>query len=279
MSKKEWWIAAGTMSVLAAVPGAAQQQQPPQVGVVGSVNPQATGSLANAQDRVLFVGNQLFQEERIVTGAAGQTHVLFLDQSSLTVGPNSEVVLDRFVYDPDSDQGQLSMSASRGVARYIGGKISKKVDVTIRTPTATIGIRGGITMAEINNNGTSALFLHGQRLTLTGRNGGVETITRPGFFSQVGPNGGPTPAGPPPPGFARNLLNQFAGPSRQTPTPPGAAGVGGSNLPPGQTSPTRIINLLTPPGTPQQGDQLANRHQIDSGRTLDILRSQQSSSS
>jgi hypothetical protein len=274
MSKKDWWIAASTMSILAAGAGVAQTPLG-QVGVVGSVNPEATGQLANAQGRVLFIGNQVFQDERVATGASGQTHLLFLDQSTLTVGPNSEVVLDRFVYDPEADSGQLAMTATRGVARYIGGKISKKTEVTVRTPSATLGIRGGVALVSVGNDGsTSAVFLHGVALNVTSLAGGTQTITRPGFFVQVAPGAPPTAPGPPPPGLVSGLLTQLAGPSRGAPPPP--AGIGGSTLPPSDTAPSRIIDALTPPPGGQTGDQAANRTVLDSGRTLDILREVQS---
>src|SRR3546814_16097828 len=87
-------------------------------------------------------------EERIVTTSVGQTQVLFVDQSSLTVGPNAEVVIDRFVYDPDRTTGELVVSVTKGVFRFVGGKISASNGATIRTPTAKLGIRGSVVLAS-----------------------------------------------------------------------------------------------------------------------------------
>ena len=54
------------------------------------------------------------------------------------------MVLDEFVYDPATGSGKLAMTATKGVFRLVGGKISKSEPVTLKTPTATIGIRGGM---------------------------------------------------------------------------------------------------------------------------------------
>ena len=73
--------------------------------------------------------------ERIATGALGQTQILFLDESAMTIGPNSDLVIDEFVYDPKTGTGQLAMSATRGVLRFVGGKLSKQDEgVRVRTP-------------------------------------------------------------------------------------------------------------------------------------------------
>src|SRR5258705_2997756 len=109
--------------------------------------------------------------------------MLFLDGSALTVGPNSDVVLDEFVYDPSTETGKLAVSATRGVLRLVGGKISKTEPVTLRTPTATLGIRGGI---AIYDNG-QASFLFGKSMTVEARqpDGSVAPVelTRPGTVS------------------------------------------------------------------------------------------------
>ncbi len=86
---------------------------------------------------MLTVGTNVFTQERIVTGERGQTQMLFLDESALTIGPNSDMVLDEFVYDPDAQTGSLVINATKGVFRLVGGKISKKNPVLLKTPTAT----------------------------------------------------------------------------------------------------------------------------------------------
>ncbi len=113
--------------------------------MAAAVNPAATGTPPAQDERVLTVGTNVFTQERIVTGERGQAQMLFLDESALTIGPNSDMVLDEFVYDPDAQTGSLVINATKGVFRLVGGKISKKNPVLLKTPTATIGIRGALT--------------------------------------------------------------------------------------------------------------------------------------
>ena len=92
------------------------------------------------------------------------------------------------------------MSATRGVLRYVGGKLSKQDNaVTLRTSTATLAVRGGAFIANIQSNGqTEAIFVFGHGLTVAATNGQIDTIRRPGFQIIVTSAGssGPIPVAP-----------------------------------------------------------------------------------
>src|SRR5579863_2015144 len=112
----------GIAAVLAFGPGAAAQEK---VGVDSAVDQHADGTPPNAPTRRLELGEDILHNEHIVTAADGQTQVVFLDASALTIGPNSDVTIDNFVYDPSAGTGKMAMSATKGVLRFVGGKISK----------------------------------------------------------------------------------------------------------------------------------------------------------
>src|SRR5436190_1628489 len=135
-------LAGAAVAALLSGPALAQE-----VGVTAAVNPQATGTPPERATRTLSVGIDMFRNEKITTGPEGKTQLLFVDGSALSIGPNSDVVLDEFVYDPATGNGKLAMTATKGVFRLVGGKISKNEPVTLKTPTATIGIRGGVVLA------------------------------------------------------------------------------------------------------------------------------------
>jgi hypothetical protein len=60
-------------------------------------------------------------------------------------GTSSDLVIDKFVYDPKTTQGQLKAHFTKGVLRFVGGKISKNEGgVSITSPAGTLGIRGSI---------------------------------------------------------------------------------------------------------------------------------------
>ena len=171
-----------------------------KVGVNSAVNPEAQGTPPGSTARRLVVGQDVVFNERITTTEGGQTQLLFLDQSAMTVGPNSDLTIDQFVYDPQSGTGKLAMSATRGVLRYVGGKLSKQDNaVTLRTSTATLAVRGGAFIANIQTDGrVEAIFVFGNGLTVLPVTGGSETIRRPGFQIIVTSAGasGPIPVSP-----------------------------------------------------------------------------------
>ena len=111
-----------------------------------------------------MLGQDVVFNERITTEAQGQTQILFVDESTLSVGPNANMVVDQFVYDPNAGTGKLAASLGRGVFRFVGGKLSKQDNaVTMRTPTATIGIRGGVMLVRVRPDCTAPASL-GHRL-------------------------------------------------------------------------------------------------------------------
>ncbi len=160
-----------------------------RVGVDSAVNPAAMGIPPGALPRRLVLGQDVVFNERITTEAQGQTQILFVDESTLSVGPNANMVIDQFVYDPNAGTGKLVASLGRGVFRFVGGKLSKQDNaVTMRTPTATIGIRGGVMLVRVRPdctapaslgatgcNALQVIFVYGKGVTVTGLNGASQT--------------------------------------------------------------------------------------------------------
>jgi hypothetical protein len=140
MSTWRLGAAALTVSVALSQPLAANAET--RVGVTGAVNPSASGTPPGAGSRQLTVGSDIEFRERLITTTDGQAQILFLDQSSLLIGPNSTVVIDEFVYDPATNKGNMAATLTQGSFRYIGGKLSKQGNATLKTPVATLGIRG-----------------------------------------------------------------------------------------------------------------------------------------
>jgi hypothetical protein len=105
-----------------------------KVGVTSGADGDPLGKPPNANEHVLRIGIDVQANELITTNATDRAHLVFLDGSALTVGPNARLTIDKFVYDPNSGNGELAVNASVGVLRFVGGKISKKGNVTITTP-------------------------------------------------------------------------------------------------------------------------------------------------
>ncbi|MCZ6745465.1 MAG: FecR domain-containing protein [Alphaproteobacteria bacterium] len=169
--------------VFAPVAGAEQTK----VGTTAAVNTDATGTPPRMATRNLYIGANVFSRERIETSKSGQAQLLFLDESALTIASGSDVVLDRFIYDPATSAGEIALSLGAGVFRFVGGRISKTRAVIIKTPSATLGIRGGIVIVEVEpgTGATRAIFVFGKEMTVTNESGVTIRVTRPGFAVDV----------------------------------------------------------------------------------------------
>ncbi len=154
-----------------------------KVGVAAAVNPDAFSSLSGTPTNQLNIGKSIFFNERIKTTDSGLVQVLLVDGSTFTVGPGSDLVIDKFVYNPKKGTGEITTSFSKGVVRYVGGKISKNADaVKMKTPAGALAIRGGMFQAKINSGGKGIFsFLYGVGLTFNGKNGQVYKVFQPGY--------------------------------------------------------------------------------------------------
>ena len=113
------------------------------VGAAAAVHPSSTGTPPGGGARQLAVGTDIVSKERIVTAGTGSLQVMFNDKSTMTIGPNSDLVIDKFVYNPSAGSGAFAANLTKGALRFVGGQISHKAGATINTPVATLVIRGG----------------------------------------------------------------------------------------------------------------------------------------
>ena len=95
------------------------------------------------EETALSLGATVRFGETLHTGAGARLRLSLLDGTALTLGERATLTLDAFVYDPEHDRQELGMAVS-GAFRFVSGAISKARPeaVTVRTPLATIGIRG-----------------------------------------------------------------------------------------------------------------------------------------
>ena len=90
------------------------------------------------------VGLVLEADDVLRTGADGSVGVTMKDNSLLSAGPNSIVSLDRFEFDPTTNDGRFDARLQRGTLAVVSGRIAKKAPqaMTVRTPSAVLGVRG-----------------------------------------------------------------------------------------------------------------------------------------
>jgi hypothetical protein len=90
------------------------------------------------------VGVRLQPSDIVRTGADGAVGITMDDDSLLSAGANSELVLDRYAFDATTNQGKFDTSLNKGTMAVISGRIAKQAPdaMTVRTPNAILGVRG-----------------------------------------------------------------------------------------------------------------------------------------
>jgi hypothetical protein len=98
----------------------------------------------NGQTVPAVVGARLQPADVLKTGADGSVGVTMSDNSLLSAGPNSVLVLDRYEFDPTTSQGQFDASLQKGSLSVVSGRIAKQSPdaMKVRTPTSILGVRG-----------------------------------------------------------------------------------------------------------------------------------------
>lgn len=182
-----------------------------EIGAAAAVNSDIDSSQPSAPTRSLLLGDRLISNERLVSSASGSGQMLFLDQTSLTVSPNSDITLDKYVYDPNADSGSIGLTVARGALRMVGGRITKSSDGEIRTPTATIGIRGGIVLVAVEPGGLTHVIHIAGEYTRIVVNGTVLNLTRANAYATVAPGGEPEYQGVATPAQIAGFFNSMQG--------------------------------------------------------------------
>ena len=90
------------------------------------------------------VGLVLEADDVLRTGADGSVGITMRDNSLLSAGPNSILSLERFEFDPTTNDGRFDARLRRGTLAVVSGRIAKKSPqaMTVRTPSAILGVRG-----------------------------------------------------------------------------------------------------------------------------------------
>lgn len=137
------------VAVLAlAVTGFARAEDVGQIKVAkGTVHIERDGSRLPAA-----VGMPIRQSDTLITGADGSAGVTFSDNSLLSTGPNSILVVDQYRFDSTTHAGKFDASLKKGTLAVVSGKIVKQSPgaMRVRTPAAIMGVRGTEFMVQVD---------------------------------------------------------------------------------------------------------------------------------
>jgi ferric-dicitrate binding protein FerR (iron transport regulator) len=175
------------VAVLAALflasPAGAQQA----VGKAVAITVNVTGA-NDADERKIVKGDGVFVNEQISTDTKGTGQFELLDQTRLAVGPDSSLKLDRFVYNADKKATEVAIELGRGAFRFITGKSDSRV-YSIRTPTATLGVRGTAFDIYVTPEGEMAVAMINGRVEVCPRGAACRMHDIIGRFLRLTPSG------------------------------------------------------------------------------------------
>ena len=108
----------------------------------------------------------------------GRTAIEFVDETRVDVTENSKLVIDEFIYDPNTSTGSLALKASFGTVRYASGQIAKnsRQNIKISTPTAVVGVRGTDFSLTVDETGNSTIILLPSCTEVPKPGGGVDRL-------------------------------------------------------------------------------------------------------
>lgn len=93
---------------------------------LAAVNRDKAGARTREQARPIFIRDRVIASERIKTTAADGGRNRFIDQISLNSSPGSNIVVDKHVYDPETQSGEIAVSAQQGALHLVGGRITRE---------------------------------------------------------------------------------------------------------------------------------------------------------
>tara|TARA_B100001029_G_scaffold130276_1_gene109218 strand:+ start:1379 stop:1957 length:579 start_codon:yes stop_codon:yes gene_type:complete len=163
------------------------------IGVIGA----AIGEIKNQNNEKLENGSKIFYGDTIISDSQSNAQILFLDQTVLTLGSDTELTIDEFIYDPESHEGSFVSNVKSGTVKFITGQISNKNpdNLEVKFPSGTLGARGTefVVLSESNDKSTVVLLGPGPANSLGMIPGnlilsdGITSIniTQPGYEAMV----------------------------------------------------------------------------------------------
>ena len=153
--KTNSFIAAMLASLVSCMAASTAFAEP--IGAAVRIVNTVTGEIDQRQ-RALKANDPVNQNEAIEVAADSLGELKLNDDTKLALGPGSRMVLDKFVYDPAPSTGTVSVNLLTGAFRFITG-LSRKGNYELRTPSASITVRGTIFDIYVDGAGGTWLLL------------------------------------------------------------------------------------------------------------------------
>lgn len=138
---------------------------------------------------------------RVVTGPTGRLQMVLPDETIFTIGPNSDMIIDEFVWDPATSASATTARLIKGVFRFVTGKVVRKgaENIKVKLPIGDLGFRGTDAECALKPDGSGSIKLFSGKVVLTPANGGTTIALGPRLmiaFDSSGHISAPLPIGP-----------------------------------------------------------------------------------
>src|SRR6266480_7802464 len=175
------WIPASVLAALFAMQSAVSNAEP-RIGTAASTRP-TVEAVADGNTRALSDGSELYANQTVRTGHRGTADLEFIDSTNVTVGPRSEVKLDKFVYDPTGSSGSVILQGIRGKFRFATGSQAKRA-YQFGTPDGSLGVNGTKVELAVSTNprdecATKVRLIEGEANFTVAKTKKVARLTQP----------------------------------------------------------------------------------------------------
>lgn len=267
MIDMRWSIVAAALAVVFAWPAAAVEQAGVTAAVRGQVD--LIPIVDKAKHRAKS-GEDVFLGDQISSLDESGMQLMLLDETVFTIGPNTDLTIDDFVYDPATGAGQVTASLAKGVLRFVTGKVARgdPEDMVVKLPGVTVGIRGTIGAALYDGVNPALVVLLGPgprnnadaragRLAVTAA-GKTVNLTRTGWGTSIAPGLPPTDPFQFSPDQIASIVNQFT--PKPTESEPADESEGGrATEAAGQTTAEARLTSVSTLGTAEIADDVGTR--------------------
>jgi hypothetical protein len=247
-SRTDFICAVAVFAMVAGLAAPAVAAKPSGIGVTSIVVRDVEGKTEEII-RQLVLRDSVYQNEIVQTGMESASELKFTDETRVSVGPNSTIVLDEFVYDPDPGEGTFALQVTEGVFRFFSGNMASS-NYKIESPTVTVGVRGTVLVMVTRRDGAVAVIMESDDgVEVTNNNGDTVLLDTPGMATVAFTDGTMTPQGNPPAWALWRIQNMdnvlaTAGLPAAPPVKPGPPGS------PEPTEPPVVQTAAAPPPPP-----------------------------
>lgn len=163
------------------------------IGTVTKVNGSVYAVMEGSNDeRNLNIGSNIFEKETVHTKEKSSATIIFNDKTRFELGPKAELEASQYVYTGNNDEDSMSIQVLKGAFRFVSGLVAKHrpESMKVRTPVATIGIRGTQVVGEATATSATIILVESEDTSQNSaidvyNNFGSVTIDEPGYGTEI----------------------------------------------------------------------------------------------